>query len=76
MTFIKFIKPVHTECEIVDPADFSKASERRVYRVGVKMENDHNGDKNGDYKVSLKIYDEVKVDVLQIYEVTGIYYPG
>ena len=64
------------ECEIVDPADFSKASERRVYRVGVKIENDHNSDKNGDYKLSLKIYDEIKVDVLQIYEVTGIYYPG
>ena len=43
------------EGEIVDPADFSAASERRVYKVGVKLD-DHNGDK-GDYKVALKLYD-------------------
>jgi len=62
------------EGEIVDPADFSAASERRVYKIGVKLD-DHNGDK-GDYKVALKLYDScTKVDVLQIYEVVGIYYP-
>ena len=43
------------EGEIVDPADFSAASERRVYKIGVKLD-DHNGDK-GDYKVALKLYD-------------------
>ena len=53
-----------TECEIVESRDFSQACERRIYKVGVKI-NDHNGDKNGDQQLSLKVYDQTKLDVLQ-----------
>lgn len=63
------------ECEIIEKTDFASATERKVF-LAAHDSFGHNHDKQ-QTKMQLKVYSKnSNLRVLQLYDVTGVYYDG